>query len=35
MSGVTRSGPGALRGWRCFITPVGSPKVNARGFSAC
>jgi hypothetical protein len=33
ISGVTRSGPGALCGWRCFITPVSSSKVKARGFS--
>jgi hypothetical protein len=35
MSGVTSSRPGALRGWRCFITPVSYSKVNARGFSVC
>ena len=35
MSSVTRSGPGALRGWRFVITPVSSPKVNGRGFSVC
>jgi hypothetical protein len=33
MSGVIRSGPGALSGWRCLITPLSSPMVNARGFS--
>ena len=35
MSGVIRSGPGALRGWRCLITPLSSPMENARGFSVC
>jgi hypothetical protein len=35
MSGVTRSGPGALRGWQSFISPVSSPKVKERGFCAC
>jgi len=35
MSGVTKSGPGALRGWRRLITPFCSPMVNARGFSVC
>ena len=35
MSGVTKSGPGALRGWRRLITPLSSPMVNARGFSVC
>jgi len=35
MSVVTRSGPGALWGWRCLITHLSSPVVNARGFSIC
>ena len=35
MSRVIRSGPGALRGWRCLITPLSSPMENARGFSVC
>ena len=35
MSGIIRSGPGALRGWRCLITLLSSPMVNARGFSVC
>ena len=35
MSVVTRSGPGALCGWRRLITPLSSPMVNARGFSVC
>ena len=34
-SGVIRSGPDALRGWRCLIMLSSSPMVNVRGFSVC
>ena len=35
MNVVMKYGPGALRGWRCLITLLSSPIVNARGFSVC
>jgi hypothetical protein len=30
---VIRSGPGALRGWRCLTITLSSPMVKARSFS--